>query len=267
MAKKKKKRTLETILINLLIVVCLVVGGYSAYQIFSLKMEDRKAKSVYEEMAENALKKNATPATVTVENEAKGDSLDLELQAIDFPALWEINEDVVAWLELPGTIINYPVAQGVDNDQYLRHLLDGSYHRFGTLFVDYRNTADFSDENTIIYGHHIKAGDMFCILEEYREQSYYDEHPCFILYTPEKNYLVELFAGNLVDGNDPIPLTFATEAEFQRYIDEMRADSSFISPVEMTTRDRMLTLYTCAYDFDDARYVLRGKLTELPEEN
>lgn len=263
MAEQNKKKRGANLLIYFLMLVCLAVGGYSAWQIVSQKMEDRKAKNVYDQVAEQAVVKDVVPQAVEVELE--GDTQQIPLQTIDFEALWELNEDVAAWLELPGTVINYPVAQGVDNDQYLRHLLDGSYHRFGTLFIDYRNSRKFLDDNTIIYGHHIKAGDMFCILENYREQSYYDEHPYFILYTPEKNYLVELFAGNLVDGNIPIPLTFGSDEEFQSYIDEIRADSTFVSEVEMTPQDRMVTFYTCAYDFEDAKYVLRGKLAELPQ--
>lgn len=165
----------------------------------------------------------------------------------------------------PGTIINYPVAQGKDNNEFLRTLLDGTHHRFGTLFIDYRNEKDFSDENTIIYGHNIKAGDMFSILKNYREQSYYDEHPYFLLYTPEKTYILEIFAGKVVDANNAIPMTFETKEEYQEYLNHLVEKSTFQSDVTVTSDDRIVTLYTCASDFDDARYVLCGRLTEITD--
>lgn len=181
--KKNRRGALNAVLI-LVMLVCLCVGGYSLYQIISLKSEDRRGEDTYQEVASKASGENLREGTVTLQKEDQEETETLILQDIDFEALWEINKDVIAWIELPGTIINYPIVQGEDNEQYLRHLLDGSYHRFGTLFIDYRNAPDFTNDNTIVYGHHIKAGDMFCLLEEYREQSYYDEHPYFLLYTP-----------------------------------------------------------------------------------
>ena len=87
---------------------------------------------------------------------------------------------------------------------------------------------------------------MFSILKNYREQSYYDEHPYFLLYTPEKTYILEIFAGKVVDANNAIPMTFQSD-------------------VTVTSDDRIVTLYTCASDFDDARYVLCGRLTEITD--
>ena len=127
---------------------------------------------LYTSMAEQAVQEETKEVEVPLKKNRE--PVKIQMKSIDFEELWALNEDVVAWLELPGTIINYPVAQGKDNNEYLRTLLDGTHHRFGTLFIDYRNEKDFSDENTIIYGHNIKAGDMFSILKNYREQSYYD---------------------------------------------------------------------------------------------
>ena len=261
--KKKGKRTAVRLVIDLLTVVCLIVAGYSIYQIAKQKSEDSQGESLYENMAEQAVQEETKEVEVPLKKNRE--PVKIQMKSIDFEELWALNEDVVAWLELPGTIINYPVAQGKDNNEYLRTLLDGTHHRFGTLFIDYRNEKDFSDENTIIYGHNIKAGDMFSILKNYREQSYYDEHPYFLLYTPEKTYILEIFAGKVVDANNAIPMTFETKEEYQEYLNHLVEKSTFQSDVTVTSDDRIVTLYTCASDFDDARYVLCGRLTEITD--
>ena len=90
--------------------------------------------------------------------------------------------------------MNYPVTQTDDNEYYLHHLYDGTYNKVGCLFADYENAADFSDRNTIIYGHNMRNGSMFAAFNEYAEQSYFDTHKQMYLVTPEGGYVVELFA-------------------------------------------------------------------------
>ena len=113
---------------------------------------------------------------------------------VDFESLLAQGPDVKAWLELPGTVIQYPVAQGEDNSYYLKHLYDGTANKVGCLFIDYENAEDFSDNNTIIYGHNMRDGSMFSTLVEYKAQAYYDEHPEMYLVTPEGGYVVEVFS-------------------------------------------------------------------------
>ena len=86
------------------------------------------------------------------------------------------------------------MTQAEDNDYYLRHLYDGTYNKAGCLFADYENKKDFSDRNTIIYGHNMRDGSMFASLNEYKEQSYYDSHPQMYLVTPDGGYLCDIFA-------------------------------------------------------------------------
>lgn len=95
---------------------------------------------------------------------------------VDFEELWKENGDVVGWLYCPDTVINYPVVQGDDNDYYLRRLLDGSNNIAGTLFIDARNKGDFSDWNTVVYGHNMRNDTMFGTLTEYASQEYYCSH-------------------------------------------------------------------------------------------
>lgn len=95
---------------------------------------------------------------------------------IDFAALKEASPDLVGWLYCPDTVVSYPVVQGQDNSYYLSHLADGSENRNGCLFMDCGNRSGLSDENTLIYGHHMASGKMFACLVSYAEQEYYEAH-------------------------------------------------------------------------------------------
>ena len=105
---------------------------------------------------------------------------------MDFETLRASGPDIIGWLTLLNTAINYPVTQTDNNEYYLKHLYDGTYNKAGCLFADYENKADFSDRNTIIYGHNMRDGSMLAVLNEYDEQRYFDEHPQMYLMTPER---------------------------------------------------------------------------------
>lgn len=104
---------------------------------------------------------------------------------MDFAALEGVNSDIVAWLYGADTGLNYPIVQAEDNDYYLYRLLDGTWNKNGTIFMDYVNRSDFSDQNTLVYGHHMKSGAMFGALVQYKKQEFYDAHPYLYLYTPQ----------------------------------------------------------------------------------
>ena len=91
------------------------------------------------------------------------------------------------------------MTQTDNNEYYLRHLYDGTYNKAGCLFADYENQADFSDRNTIIYGHNMRDGSMFAVLNQYDGQPYFDTHRQMYLVTPEGGYVVELFSGYVAD--------------------------------------------------------------------
>ena len=118
-----------------------------------------------------------------------------DLPVINFKALQAVNPDVIGWIYSPNTTINYPVVQGDDNAYYLKHLADGTENRNGCPFLDVQNRPDFTDDNSIIYGHHMQNGTMFAGISWYEDQSYYDEHPVMYLMTPSATYRIELFSG------------------------------------------------------------------------
>ncbi len=180
---------------------------------------------------------------------------------VEFEALQTINPDVIGWIYMEDSPINYPVVQGVDNQQYIKKLADGSYNSAGSIFMDYRNQPDLSDRHTVIYGHRMNNGSMFGTVVNYKDQAYYDSHPRCLLMSPEANYKLEFFSGYVADLNDEAwKLEFASDEEFAAWLDEAIARSTFKSDVSPTAQDRIVTLSTCTRDNAYTRYVLLGVL-------
>jgi len=182
---------------------------------------------------------------------------------VDFNTLNDTYPGIVAWIKLEGSMIDYPVMQYTDNVYFLSHLPDGTQHRNGSIFLDYRNNSDFSDRSILIYGHELRTQDMFAALKNYRDQEFFDANPILYLYTPQQDYTIVLFAGHLAhSGRDHPPLIFPDDEMFLSYIEELKKVSLFNSDVTVTADDTIVSLCTCAYDFDEARLVLTGILVE-----
>lgn len=276
---KKKKGGVVNIILDLIIVALLCVAGYSGYQIVSQLITDKEGDDAYGGIAsvaqveETVVVTLPVPAATQAAGEGEGGegaepvpetAEAIVVKQFDWASLMQQNADCVGWLECEDTVISYPVVQGKNNKYYLTHLFDGTEQRYGSLFVDAENTPGFADQNTIIYGHHLKNGKMFGTLRNYKDgNKYYQQHPIFMLYTPEHAYRVELFANALVDGAKGIPMSFASREDYQAWIDKMYKLSTFDSDVVMTPDDKMVTLYTCSYDYDTQRQLLVGKLVQL----
>ena len=183
---------------------------------------------------------------------------------VDFDALRKVNPDIVGWIWCEDTVIDYPVAQGEDNELYLHHSYDGSYSASGTIFAEAENRRDFADANTILYGHHMKNGSMFASLDRWASQSYYEEHPVMWLLTPTQDYQVVLFSGYTTSAASG---TYSVIAEpgpaLAQYLEQALAQSDFQAGVTPEPEGKYVLLSTCAYVFNNARYVLHGMLIPL----
>lgn len=260
MEQNKNKRSNKRILFNILIVLCVAGMAFCAVMFLLPLIEYSAGDKLYADLALSA--KSTIAPRPTVPPDAT--PAPMLLFQPDFEALSAINDDIAGWLISEGTVIHYPVVQGSDNSYYLNHLFDGSRNRMGTLFIDCDNTPKFEDANTIIYGHHMKSGAMFASLVGYREQTYYNVYPTMLLLTPHGNYRVELFAGYTTGAaSDTYKKTFGSDEAFAEYLANVRAQSDFKSDVVVTPEDHIVTLSTCTYEYDDARYVVQGKLVAL----
>nr|WP_298567058.1 class B sortase [uncultured Mogibacterium sp.] len=232
------------------ITVCLVgIILVSGYKIGKTMWDYQVAKSAYTNISEKTAKVDPKQFTGVV----------------DWKALKKVNPDVQGWLYQKGTVINYPVVQGTDNDTYLHTRFDKQWSGGGTLFVDYRMEKDFKGFNSIIYGHHMKDGSMFRSIRGYtKEEGYYDKHKTLELATPHGNYHLVVFSAFITKATDEntYKMTY-DEAEKQAYIDRAWEQSELPitrDSVDVTKDDRLVTLSTCAYDYEEARYIVMCKM-------
>ena len=232
------------------ITVCLIgIILVSGYKIGKTMWEYQVAKSAYTNISEKTAKVDPKQFTGVV----------------DWKALKKVNPDVQGWLYQKGTVINYPVVQGTDNDTYLHTRFDKQWSGGGTLFVDCRMEKNFKGFNSIIYGHHMKDGSMFRSIRGYtKEDGYYDKHKTLELATPHGNYHLVVFSAFITKATDEdtYKMTY-DEAEKQAYIDRAWERSELPitkNSVDVTKNDRLVTLSTCAYDYEEARYIVMCKM-------
>ena len=174
------------------------------------------------------------------------------------------HSDAVGWLSIPNTKIDYPFAQGRDNDTYLHLDLDQNWAAAGTIFMDYRNSQDFTDFNTILFGHHMNNGSMFGTLQHFSNQAFFEENSSGTVFLADKTYGIDFIAFAVIVPSDTVIYdpTITTETEKIAFLEHVKHIARYYRDLEVTASDRLVTLSTCNYEFEDARMVLIGKLTE-----
>src|SRR5699024_4964261 len=180
-----------------------------------------------------------------------------------FKSLLEQNDDTVGWIRISDTGIDYPVVQAPNNDYYLTRTFEKDKNKAGAIFMDFRNSIESLDQNTIIYGHHMKDGSMFTKLKEFRNEDFASENSIIVFDTLYEELRWEVFAVYVTDTNfNYIQPNFYTESEFEDFIETVKSKSVIPVENEITQDDHILTLSTCGYDFDDARIVVQAKLLD-----
>lgn len=186
---------------------------------------------------------------------------------VDFTALRKEGKNVLGWLYSANTLINYPITYYSNNTYYLSHDYTGTRSEGGALFFDCRLTKQLTEQNIIIYGHHMKNRSMFGSLLQYQKQTYYDDHPTMYLLTPEKNYRIELFAAQFTNSEqEQFPVWFESEQQRETYVQTAMETSTFsCDDTEYHTEDQIISLVTCAYSdyIQDAKFQVIGWLTEI----
>ncbi len=251
MAKKKKRRMKKAARYAAygVIVVSLIVAAVSGYLLWAGLHENNVGNSLYDKFRENVRQQD------TEDDEKE--------QVVDFEQLAKINSDVYGWIHLEDSNIDYPFVLAADNEYYLTHTFDGSNNRYGTVFIDARAPEPFVDTNTVLYGHHMKDGAMFADIENYKDPEYYKTHKVIEITTLDGKWYMYPVAGRTISGSaDYVQFNFADEADLNGYLSIFTGSSTFKSDEKILPGNKMMLLSTCSYDFNDARYVLIGKLVK-----
>ena len=257
MQNKKKLYLTISILSFLVVLVALTAIGV---MFFSFK----QSREAYDQLAMQAKMGTVSSVQNFFWNRGSKDVPDPVEIPIDFNFLREENEDIIGWIQVEGTTIDYPILYDTTyNMYYLNHNYKGTYTGYGSIFMLEDNASDFTDFNTVVYGHNMLDGSMFAQLHQFRKKDFFDSHGQILVYTPDRKMTYQVFASyrtdnlNIVVNND-----FSTEELRTEYIGriyEHNAVANFNQDYSVTADDRILTLSTCignpAY-----RYVVQGIL-------
>lgn len=242
--------------------VLLFVGGliiiYSCYNLYVIFSDYYEGDKAYEELRDFVTDQDVTETDEGSEPE-RTDFF------VDFDKLHAINEDVIGWIrfEQPERI-SYPIVIGSTNDQYLRTNLTGEYRVEGTLFADYRNARDFSNKNTIIYGHNMRNGSMFGLLKLYRNETFCEQYPYFYVYTPDgEEHIYQIYAACIVESSSQIyDVWYEDTGEYENYLEYIKETALYTKPINVSTNSKIISLSTCTNSSEEERLVVLGVLMD-----
>ena len=181
----------------------------------------------------------------TTEAPLPSDETVLFLQQLDLSELQTRNPDMIGWIYIPDTNVNYPLLHAEDNDTYLRTTWEGKSNTAGSIFIEARCSPDLEDFNTIIYGHNMRNGTMFAALKQYSDHSYYEAHPYVYIVKNDAIYRYEVFSSYETGvKTDTYRLRF-TDDDKKRSLDYYIESSVWDAKLEPTLDDLILTLSTC----------------------
>ena len=177
--------------------------------------------------------------------------------------LFEKNMDYRGWIKIDNTNINYPILQGQDNEEYLYKDINNEYIVSGSIFMNYLNNG-FDDQNTVLFGHNMKNGTMFANLKKYKEEDFFYNNNYIEIELSNGQYLkYKVFSVYITDINDNYTKTsFEDKDEYKEFLERIKNKSIYKSDISVNENDKIITLSTCSYEFDDARLVVTGKLID-----
>lgn len=233
------------LLINIILISILI---YSSYNIYIKLSEYKKADNVYEDV-----KKISQSVKDTKDK---------------YKELHTINPDYRFWITVDNTNIDYPVVQGTNNDYYLNHDFNKNYLSSGSIFMDYRNNFEESKSATI-YGHHMRNKTMFAQLTKFKDKGFFNQNNLIKIEDENNTYTYEVFSVYVADLNnkDYLKVNFNNEQDKENYINYIKNRSLYKKDIEVNSSDDIITLYTCSYEFDDARTIVHGKLISTEKNN
>lgn len=226
----KYLRTIIDIILILIIVLC-------GYKIYEKSAEYKKADEVYTQIRQEK------------ESEKNNNNL------------YTKYEDYRGWIKVDNTNIDYPIVQGKDNSFYLDKDINKKYTSSGSIFMNYLNNG-FNDENTVLFGHHMRNKTMFAQLKKYEEKEFfYGDNIIEIEIEDGKILKYKVFSAYVTDANDNyIKTNFDDKTQYKEFLEKIKNKSIYKPDIDVTEDDKIITLSTCSYEFDDARMVVHGKL-------
>lgn len=184
---------------------------------------------------------------------------------LDWNAIKEENEHIYAWIYIPGTNVDYPIVQHpTDRTFYLRRGLDGKKLTAGCIFTEHMNTTDFTDPNTLIYGHNMRNQTMFATIHNFEDKEFFENNRYIYIYMPDKVLVYDVFAAYGRDSKHMLlAYSYDSEKDIQKNFDAIfknKYKAIFRDGVELTTEDKIISLSTCIRGEDDKRYIVQGVL-------
>ncbi len=251
---KNRKKLIHKFIFGILILMVAI----SAAGVVNRYLQDKRAEEEYRRLAE--LAKQTTEAATeapaeTVETQEETTEAPY-VSPIDFEALAEVNPDVIGWIRIPGTNVDYPIVQTGDNDKYLHTSFEGEESVSGAVYLDFESDSDMMGFNNILYGHNMKNGSMFKDIVKYKEQSYFDAHKYFEIYTPERTIRLKAISCYYAKAEPIVRKTrFKTRESYEAFVKEMIKPCAWYEMPEFPI-DSLYTLVTCSYEVNDARTIL-----------
>lgn len=254
-------RSLTGILAVVFLVVSITLTGLDYWG-------DKKRQNQYEKLAQEVQQEQQTTAAEI--EKGTEEVREPYVAPVDFETLAQINPDVIGWIRIPDTGVDYPVVWTDNNETYLSKSFEGEASRAGAIYLDFESEPDFSGRHNIIYGHHMRDGSMFAEIVNYKDEEYLKAHPDIYIYTPDREIHLKVMAALYTDASGIRRKTkFADDESFQAYVDQMTEGCLFRQLPEEPV-ETLYSLVTCSYEFDDARTILyayeAGEEEEAQEE-
>ena len=244
---KKAKHQIKTKNKKYIFILILIIISISAFTYY--KFHTNKNKNIL-----NDIKIDETQITETKTE-----------RMLQLEELKKQNNDIVGWLEIPNTKINYPVLQTTDNEYYMTHTYRKEYSKDGSIFLDKDYNWDVPSSNLLIYGHNNKNGNMFQELLKYEDESYYKEHPTIEFTTVNEDCTYEIiavFKSRVYYKSEKNVFRYyyfinaENEEEYNNYVEESKKASLYDTGKTAEYGEQLLTLSTCEYSQEDGRFVI-----------
>lgn len=269
-SKKKIYRVLTVLfLLGFVVSMAIVVRDFVVEQKANAQLEQLALEVLPTESTEIAIEmveETETETEVTKHDLLAERGIEIPKLELDWEELAETNEDIYSWIYIPDTKVNYPVLQDEEElDYYLDHNLDHSTGLPGCIYTQYLNEKDYTDNNTILYGHNMKNGTMFKGLHQYSDSEFFAENRYIYVYTPKKVLVYEIYgACEVTDAHLLYKYDFENSEGVSTFLDDIKAARSMSKQVaedmEIPEEAKLITLSTCISNKPNSRWIVVGVL-------